>query len=384
MQRWDAVPDTIKEEIISETNADFVWKVCEDEHLPENKKRGVARITSYVVLGFIHPGDLAREIADELSINQKIADAIAEAINTRIFIPLGNELNSVYEPPSKLEPLPVPLPQPLEDVKKPGPVLSEPPRFAPPPSPPKPPTPPPFGTTAGGPPAPFGSAMPRPATPPPFGAAGSKPPTPFAPGTTPTGKIAEEKEPAPKIIQEEVEFRPLRQPSGFGINIPMPKSLDANLEKAPVKPAVLEFSATNPPQAQKQMPATGPGQQTPRVVHYSEYRTPVDALAGSKQNQQTGPGQNAAAKPQTPGRDVQEITATPSSIPTPQRSYGSTARPPMPAPMPPPPQAPPAVNRVAPPKPPFPTPPPIPSRPQTPSPKFSDVLLNEKELPPGK
>lgn len=165
------------------------------------------------------------------------------------------------------------------------------------------------------------------------------------PPPKPAGRTAPpvpETQAAPKIIQEEVEFKPLRQSSGFGINIDLPKSLNATpeKEKVPAKPAVIEFSG------QQAKPAEAPI----RVVHYSEFRTP---LAKPPESPAAAGTSSSAPKPSSGEREVHEVTAMPGAAAAPV-IYGSTAIPPKPFasfPTPPTPQPMPAPKPfVAPPQ----------------------------------
>ena len=103
LDRWDAITPQLREALFSEVNADFVSKVCQDEHLPAEKGDEIAGISGYVLLGFMHPEDLAVELKDGVGLDQKTASSIASAINQRIFAPLRQQIDSVYSPLSKFE-----------------------------------------------------------------------------------------------------------------------------------------------------------------------------------------------------------------------------------------------------------------------------------------
>ena len=96
--RWDTLPDVLREALFAEEVSDFVWKTCRAENIPEEKIFDVARIAGYVLFGFLHPEDMAVEIRDALKIDIRIATAIADAINKRIFTPLRPDIDKVYEP----------------------------------------------------------------------------------------------------------------------------------------------------------------------------------------------------------------------------------------------------------------------------------------------
>ncbi|MDP3948640.1 MAG: hypothetical protein Q8Q17_01675 [bacterium] len=92
------MPEILREAMSSEANSDIVWKTAENEHLPEDKIMVVSRLVGYVLMGFVHPEDLARELHDNLGIDSRIAASIAEPINKKIFQPLREELETIYSP----------------------------------------------------------------------------------------------------------------------------------------------------------------------------------------------------------------------------------------------------------------------------------------------
>ncbi len=97
-RRWDLLPEILREATTSETNSAIVWKTGEAEHLPKEKLSVVSRLTGYVLMGFIHPEDLAREIQENLGIDIRIATSIADPINKKVFQPLRGELEKIYSP----------------------------------------------------------------------------------------------------------------------------------------------------------------------------------------------------------------------------------------------------------------------------------------------
>ncbi len=99
LDRWDTLPDNLKEALFSEQNSNILWRVCEGQHLPVDKIPRVAVITGYIILGFIHAEDLAKEIKNELNINQEIANIIALEVDRKIFGPIRSDLEKVYSMP---------------------------------------------------------------------------------------------------------------------------------------------------------------------------------------------------------------------------------------------------------------------------------------------
>ncbi len=98
LERWDALPDSLREALVSGTTSDFVWKTCQKEFVPDEKIYDVAGIVSFVLFGFVHPEDLAEEIKNTLNIDARISKTIADAINQRIFEPLRGALAQYHTP----------------------------------------------------------------------------------------------------------------------------------------------------------------------------------------------------------------------------------------------------------------------------------------------
>ena len=105
LARWDSLPQVLRDALVDDANADFLWSTCESEHLSREKIKVVARYVGYVMFGFIHPSDLAKELRDALGIDIRITQVIADAVNERIFKPLQAEIDMVYAPPGAIRPV---------------------------------------------------------------------------------------------------------------------------------------------------------------------------------------------------------------------------------------------------------------------------------------
>lgn len=120
IERWDNLPMTLREAMASDVNSDFVWKTSTEEFIPAEKIPLVATVVGSVLMGFIHPEDMAKELRDSLGVDLRIAAALTSAINQRVFTPLRGDIDKVYDPklelikPKVLEeaPLAVKLPTP--------------------------------------------------------------------------------------------------------------------------------------------------------------------------------------------------------------------------------------------------------------------------------
>lgn len=101
IERWDALPDNLREAIVSEDNADILWNLCRSNHLNEEKTRRVSLVAGDVLMGFMHPDadDIAREIRERTDIHPEIALAIAKELEKKIFSRLRSDLDRIYATP---------------------------------------------------------------------------------------------------------------------------------------------------------------------------------------------------------------------------------------------------------------------------------------------
>lgn len=421
LKRWDTIPEVLRVALFADANTDFIQKTCEAEHVPVEKRSDVAGIAGYVLLGFLHPEDLADELKEATGINPQVCASVAAAINSRIFTPLKPELDKIYEPLSKLgggaagpkviqdigpapvvvsktvsggpviltsqeksaavlptsrivPPAPIPTPAPIRPTAiPPAPAAMPTPALPVKPNlsaagwsrttpdqpvvrltpgalattpavaqqmPPKPATPvparpveviPSVATPTKGPVGEFERlAIMHGGTPP------SVPVMPKPPGTVPTTPPAAPM-PGPMIIHEDTVFRPQQKAPDFHLAPSAAQSFDMRREAGgppAVKPAILELGKAAAPSA-------------PRVVHYTEYKPPVQQ-SGRQITEITAPPPRPAAPPQPT-----------SSQPVPQPVPPKIV-PPQPAPMPRPAAAP---TPPAPPRPTMPPPPPLPTPP---------------------
>jgi hypothetical protein len=101
--RWDTLPDSLRDAIFDEPTTDFIWKTSEDEHISDDQIYTISKLVGYVFMGFLHPEDLGEEIKERLNIDMRIAQAIQDDLNKRIFAPLRPDLDKVYKPLAKSE-----------------------------------------------------------------------------------------------------------------------------------------------------------------------------------------------------------------------------------------------------------------------------------------
>lgn len=304
-KRFRVLPETIQDAMFSVKSADIISSVCSQNHLSEEKTAKVSESAGWVLLGFIHPEDLANEIRDSAGIDIKIALPIADQISTKIFQPLREEIEQIYSPSTegdeglaeKLRPVSLeeivpaaegmsaPAPAavaPMPAAKMPEPIKTA---AAPAPTPAAMPSPIPAAAPA----APATAQKPSPPSPPPGGSRrlpvnmfSSLPGSPArtvrsaAPVETApvaTASVGEETAAAPAstvpfMLHEEAESQPItpaRQSFKVGLSEEQLGKMEQKWTPQP-KAAQVETSA-----AADQKPADSES----RVVHYNEMRTPL-------------------------------------------------------------------------------------------------------------
>lgn len=102
-QRWDALPINLREVLCSPDYGKIIWDIGEKNHLTDEKIGKIVKFSGFIVMGFIHPEDLAAEIKLEIGINQEIVNSITGEINRKIFAPIKSDLEKVYKPVEEIE-----------------------------------------------------------------------------------------------------------------------------------------------------------------------------------------------------------------------------------------------------------------------------------------
>jgi hypothetical protein len=317
-QRWDAITPRLREALFSDVNADFVWNLCQNEHLTEEKSYQVAEISGYVFLGFLHPEDLAGEIVSSVDLPAPLAKTISDQINSRVFAPLRADIDKVYSPLSKLGSSPMGS-APKHDIA-PSNII---------PSTPKPTTLSDIGWSKQ--PAAAAKIVVNAAIP-----VSTPTPIPSRSPQAPPPKPAAE--PAPMMLHEDTTFKPAEKNVSFTLSKPG-GAAEMNMNRGsvpqtPIRPAVLEFGG-----------ATTTGTSVPKPP-----------AATSNSTRPMGFGPSLASMPTTDmgTRNVSRIMPSvipkpPASMPTPPRPPQTPPRTPsLQIPQPPKPPAPPQAPQNSP------------------------------------
>ncbi len=274
LNRWDTLTDSLREALLSETHSAIVWDTCAAEHLSKEKADVVANIVSAVLFGFVHADDVAHEIRDTTGIDIKIAQSLADTFTAKIFSRYKNELASIYAMPQELA-ASSPQPFTLDSVSGPVGVPTAPKETAS-----KPSAPPAVGVPAA-PAAPVTfSQISAPVAP----VAAEKIQASSSPAPAPSAAAPQ----APLIIQSRTEVSQVKTAPEFKLNI-SPESFAGGTPRTEAKkssglvprPAQLELGSMI--EEKKNAPSVAKTEiAAPRVVHYTDMRTPLPALAAEE------------------------------------------------------------------------------------------------------
>ena len=312
LDRWGTLPDVLREAIVSESNSDFIWKACNDEHLPDEKIPVVTKLTGYVLLGFLHPEDVAKEIKERLGIDPKTASLVEDSLNKRVFAPLRADLDKVYAPLSKLEiaSLETGIPKMLQDVESAVPTPLPINKIAPPI-------------------APLTSPPPKPTT---LSDVGWSRRSSAGPGiqlTTSAPTPGAPTEPAPMMLHQDTTFKAPKKNEDFTLSKPGANAevhLDMISPQAPTRPAVLEFGGAAASAPKPSAPATN-------GTRYSEFNPSLSsapiASAGQRNVSQIAPAVPTPKPAAAPSPIAMPIPHPPQAQQLPQ-----TPRPPQTPPQP--------------------------------------------------
>ncbi|TSC82821.1 MAG: hypothetical protein G01um101420_3 [Parcubacteria group bacterium Gr01-1014_20] len=99
VDRFASLPENIKSSLNHPSDAEIVEQICRNNFLEDGDKiLMVQQLTTLVLMGFLLPEELGREIANNLHLNLKAGQAIAEEIDRKIFTSIHADLKRVYSP----------------------------------------------------------------------------------------------------------------------------------------------------------------------------------------------------------------------------------------------------------------------------------------------
>lgn len=94
--RWEQVPEALKEAFFSLENGEAIWKTCEEVGLSNDAIDQVLMVIGNILLGFTHINDLAKELQSIPGIDLKSVDPIIFQADRKIFAPIKGEILKLY------------------------------------------------------------------------------------------------------------------------------------------------------------------------------------------------------------------------------------------------------------------------------------------------
>ena len=318
-ERWDLLPQSLKDALYSEVGSTLLWTTCEAEHIPESKIRDIARLMGYVLMGFLRPEDMATEIRDSTGIDIRIASSIVGVMNQKIFSLLRPDIDKVFDLTGAPRSI---MPKILEEVR-PAPKAQI--------------------SVASPPPA----KLPVAAVPP-------APSTPQQPSSTKTPLSSMSPQPAkekggssiirPVIFQTESVPRPILNAPNFKIPTIAEDIMGSKKDSVPVpRPAVVEFGNL-PMEKRSSVPSSfaAPTKTTPSITppRPEPMRTITEITPQTTKPAESPTSVNVSAATFTP---LTQIPVPSSAAPKPQSAnMPAVPKPSFPLPTPPKPPSPPA------------------------------------------
>ncbi len=239
-KRFLLIPETLQNALFSIQIAAIIDQICTDNHLDDKRSDALVEAVGWVLLGFLHPEDIKKEL-EQASIPTLVAQDILNALNAKIFTSFGPLLVKTYAPlpheeASSESAIIKNMNQPLPPVNKAPATLSD------------------IGW----------SKIPSVVSPAPIAQPVSITPTPPRPATipapTPTAPAKPaEPAPAPMMLHEDTIFKPAEKNEGFILPKPgagVEMHMGAGVPQAPTRPAVLEFGGVKIPVPKPPTPTT--------------------------------------------------------------------------------------------------------------------------------
>ncbi len=111
--RFATLPESLQNALFSFQTAEIISRIGEQNHLKAEKTSIISEAAGLVLLGFIHPEELSKEIQDRSGLGPQVSGLIAESISQRLFASLRSDIDRVYAP--AVEPHEGPV---IQEIKK--------------------------------------------------------------------------------------------------------------------------------------------------------------------------------------------------------------------------------------------------------------------------
>jgi hypothetical protein len=97
-QRFQKISAPLQDAIFSIQTAEIIQQVCQKNNISDDKVPAIGKITGLVLLGFMHPEDMADALSGQMGVSSQVAKAIVGDLTPRLFTPLKTDLDKAYAP----------------------------------------------------------------------------------------------------------------------------------------------------------------------------------------------------------------------------------------------------------------------------------------------
>jgi DNA polymerase III alpha subunit (gram-positive type) len=95
-ERFDELPEALREAIFADESDEVVYSLTEKYQLTDSQQKKIARICLYVFLGFTRIKDVFEELAQEAQLDSKIALAVYQELEQKVFGPYKTQIEENY------------------------------------------------------------------------------------------------------------------------------------------------------------------------------------------------------------------------------------------------------------------------------------------------
>lgn len=97
-KRFYSLPAKIRDVLNSESSIESLRQICRNHHLDSERILIVEQLVGLIFLGFVSPNELKKEIIENLHLNDKHSSDIVNEINQKTFASIRSEIDKVYLP----------------------------------------------------------------------------------------------------------------------------------------------------------------------------------------------------------------------------------------------------------------------------------------------
>jgi hypothetical protein len=87
---------TLRDYLSSEQSNDMLMDIAIANHLDNEKQMVLSSTVAHTIIGLLHPDDLAKELADRLRVEKRIADGLEKEIRIKILYPIAEDLRITH------------------------------------------------------------------------------------------------------------------------------------------------------------------------------------------------------------------------------------------------------------------------------------------------